>query len=97
MPSTPPEGEPVPPDGALPAGAAEGAGRRAFGVYLHVPFCVTRCGYCDFNTYTPSELAGDGARIDPRRYAASAVGELDLAAGVIRAAGLPDHSTGSHV
>ena len=27
------------------------------GIYIHVPFCVTRCGYCDFNTYTPSELA----------------------------------------
>lgn len=27
----------------------------AFGVYVHVPFCSTRCGYCDFNTYTPSE------------------------------------------
>lgn len=29
---------------------------RPFGIYVHVPFCVTRCGYCDFNTYTPAEL-----------------------------------------
>ncbi|WIM67100.1 radical SAM family heme chaperone HemW [Corynebacterium breve] len=28
----------------------------AFGVYIHVPFCATRCGYCDFNTYTPTEV-----------------------------------------
>ena len=25
---------------------------------MHVPFCATRCGYCDFNTYTPAELGG---------------------------------------
>ena len=24
--------------------------------YVHIPYCVKRCGYCDFNTYTPSEL-----------------------------------------
>jgi putative oxygen-independent coproporphyrinogen III oxidase len=33
-------------------------GGRPFGVYVHVPFCATRCGYCDFNTYTPAELGG---------------------------------------
>ncbi|MFG1932298.1 radical SAM family heme chaperone HemW [Mycobacterium sp. NPDC048908] len=31
---------------------------RPFGIYIHVPFCATRCGYCDFNTYTPTELGG---------------------------------------
>lgn len=29
-----------------------------FGIYLHVPFCTSRCGYCDFNTYTAAELGG---------------------------------------
>ncbi|MBJ7340903.1 radical SAM family heme chaperone HemW [Mycolicibacterium sp.] len=31
---------------------------RPFGIYVHVPFCATRCGYCDFNTYTAAELGG---------------------------------------
>src|SRR5690349_3570027 len=48
----------------------------AFGIYIHVPFCATRCGYCDFNTYTPGELGGansDGWLAAVRR-------ELQLAA-----------------
>lgn len=28
--------------------------------YVHIPYCVKRCGYCDFNTYTPSELRAGG-------------------------------------
>lgn len=31
---------------------------RDFGVYVHVPFCAVRCGYCDFNTYAPGETGG---------------------------------------
>lgn len=47
-----PDGEPVPADGSLPNSALSGLGARPFGIYVHVPFCRTRCGYCDFNTYT---------------------------------------------
>ena len=49
---------------------------RQFGVYVHVPFCATRCGYCDFNTYTPGEP--DGA--SPDGWLAALRVELGLAA-----------------
>ena len=31
-------------------------------LYVHVPFCASRCGYCDFNTYTAEELGGSVRR-----------------------------------
>lgn len=51
-----PAGEAAPSDGRLPGAATALLGSRPFGVYVHVPFCSTRCGYCDFNTYTAAEL-----------------------------------------
>jgi oxygen-independent coproporphyrinogen-3 oxidase len=60
MPGTLPDGEPVPDDGSLPGDVTQGFSDTQFGVYVHVPFCRTRCGYCDFNTYTATEL-GSGA------------------------------------
>ena len=53
-----PEGETVPPSGQLPESAAQGATERTLSAYLHIPFCSHRCGYCDFNTYTATELRG---------------------------------------
>jgi len=47
----------------------------AFGVYVHVPFCSVRCGYCDFNTYTADEL-GEGAT--RASYADTAISEIQL-------------------
>jgi putative oxygen-independent coproporphyrinogen III oxidase len=79
----PPDGEPVPAGGALPPGARDGARPRPFGIYVHVPFCVTRCGYCDFNTYTAAELGPGASR---ESYAGLAIEEIRLARKVLGAA-----------
>ncbi len=93
MPSTLPPGEPAPPDGALPAAALRGLDARGLSIYVHVPFCATRCGYCDFNTYTVRELASTPGAV-PQTYAATMRSELDLAARVLRRGGqLPQVST----
>jgi oxygen-independent coproporphyrinogen-3 oxidase len=80
VPSALPEGEDVPRDGALPDASLAGLGARPFGVYVHVPFCATRCGYCDFNTYTATKLGGGASQA---AYAATAVEELRLARRVL--------------
>ena len=83
MPGTLPEGEPVPAAGTLPAGARAGIGERPFGLYVHVPFCATRCGYCDFNTYTAAELGTGPATVSPASYADLAIAELRFARQVL--------------
>jgi oxygen-independent coproporphyrinogen-3 oxidase len=81
MPSTPPDGEPVPVDGSLPdAALAELGPDSTLGLYVHVPFCASRCGYCDFNTYTSTELGGDGSRDS---YVDTVLTELGLATRVL--------------
>jgi len=62
---------------------------RDFGVYIHVPFCSVRCGYCDFNTYAPGELGG----ATPAGYVDAALREMELA----RAAMGPDARAASTV
>ncbi|WP_426995861.1 radical SAM family heme chaperone HemW [Pseudarthrobacter sp. N5] len=86
MPSVLPLGDPAPSDGVLPAQAADGAADRSFGLYVHIPFCAVRCGYCDFNTYTATELGG-GASQDA--YASTAIAEVGLAAHALKGSGLP--------
>ncbi|MDJ0378037.1 radical SAM family heme chaperone HemW [Cryobacterium sp. PH31-L1] len=81
-----PVGEPAPDDGLLPASAAVNATRRDFGVYLHVPFCRVRCGYCDFNTYTATELRG----VKQSDYASQAVLEVQAAGRILTESGVPD-------
>lgn len=70
-----PDGATPPLDGSLPATALASLPEQKFGLYLHVPFCAKRCGYCDFNTYTATELAGFG----PADWPAAILAELELA------------------
>ncbi|SDW50302.1 oxygen-independent coproporphyrinogen-3 oxidase [Arthrobacter sp. yr096] len=86
MPSVLPLGDPAPADGVLPPQVLAGVEHRKFGLYVHIPFCAVRCGYCDFNTYTATELGG-GASQDA--YASTAISELDFAAVALDASGLP--------
>ncbi|HVK36184.1 MAG TPA: radical SAM family heme chaperone HemW [Microlunatus sp.] len=90
MPSALPPGDPAPVDGSLPAASVSAVGHRPLGIYLHVPFCRTRCGYCDFNTYTPTELrvATDLAETGDA-YVAAALTEIDLAGRVLGATAPP--------
>ncbi len=77
-----PPGDPVPDDGSLPGEALAGSAERPLSLYVHVPFCRARCGYCDFNTYTASELGADpGASRDS--YTAALHAEVALARRVL--------------
>ena len=49
---------------------------RTLGAYVHVPFCSSRCGYCDFNTYTASELQRDGTTVSAATYAQRVIAEV---------------------
>ena len=91
MPGAPPDGEPVPAAGTLPDSALAGLGERPFGIYVHVPFCTTRCGYCDFNTYTAAELGGSAgaAAVSLDGYPDLAIAEIRFARTVLGRAEVP--------
>ena len=76
-----PLGDPAPADGRLPADLTVDRS-TPFSAYLHVPFCRVRCGYCDFNTYTSTELRG--ARQD--EYADTLIREIGIARAVLESA-----------
>jgi len=92
VPSALPLADPAPDDGMLPPSVIDGAEHRDLGVYLHVPFCRVRCGYCDFNTYTADEIRG----VKQSDFADQAIAEVALA-GELRISALssPDNNLGA--
>ena len=79
-----PSGQTPPIDGSLPASAGRGTAARGLSLYLHVPYCRVRCGYCDFNTYTAEDLGPGASRDD---YRSNLARELDLSTRVLSEAG----------
>lgn len=75
-----PKGVAAPADGELPDAALATLAERPLGLYLHVPYCASICGYCDFNTYvaTPADSGPRGhvdALLDELRFARAVLGE----------------------
>lgn len=89
MPSTLPLGDPVPADGSFPEAiraALPGRIQKPLGLYVHIPFCSVRCGYCDFNTYTAEDLGPGASRAS---YPDTLITELEFSRRVLDEAGAP--------
>ena len=79
-----PDGELAPRSGLLPASAADGLSQRTLHAYLHIPFCRVRCGYCDYNTYTSTELRG----VTQNSFLGNLLGEIRFSKDVLNNSGL---------
>lgn len=77
-----PRGEVAPRDGSIPS---VGLPDTSFGVYLHIPFCTVRCGYCDFNTYTAAESRG----VTRESFVDNLISEIELAERILANNGTP--------
>jgi oxygen-independent coproporphyrinogen-3 oxidase len=74
-----PEGDQAPENGMLTKSEIAGSDSRTFHAYVHIPFCKDICGYCDFNTYTATQLGS----LKQSDYAASLISEINLSAKVL--------------
>ena len=75
-----PLGDKPPENGLFSTSEIIGSGSRSFHAYVHIPFCTVKCGYCDFNTYTSSELG----TLKQSDFAAILIGEVALSASILR-------------
>jgi putative oxygen-independent coproporphyrinogen III oxidase len=62
---------------------------NALSFYIHIPYCVKRCGYCDFNTYTPQELNTPNLALITTPFIEAELLELELAKKSVGALDVP--------
>ncbi len=74
-----PLGDKPPANGLFSASEISGSESRSFHAYVHIPFCTVKCGYCDFNTYTSSELG----TLKQSDFAATLIQEITLSAKIL--------------
>jgi len=84
-----PKGETAPSDGLIPW--VFDSSKNSFHAYVHIPYCLSRCGYCDFNTYTATEL-GDTSQSD---YFQLVMKEIDFAKVALDKSGVPSRKLSS--
>ncbi len=75
-----PLGDKPPENGLFSTSEIAGSDSRSFHAYVHIPFCTVKCGYCDFNTYTSSELGN----LKQSDFAATLIGEIILSAKILQ-------------
>jgi oxygen-independent coproporphyrinogen-3 oxidase len=80
-----PLGDPAPLNGLLPEQAARGSEAKTLHAYVHVPFCQVICGYCDFNTYTATDLEG----ASQSTFADTLISEIRFSQTALDISGLP--------
>jgi putative oxygen-independent coproporphyrinogen III oxidase len=80
-----PLGDKAPAHGLIQRAELVGSENRSFHAYVHIPFCTVRCGYCDFNTYTATELGS----LKQSDYAKSLISEIAFSAEVLERSGAP--------
>ena len=79
-----PDGDEAPANGLLSKTEIQGHESRTFHAYVHIPFCKDICGYCDFNTYTATQLG----TLKQSDYARSLISEIEFSAEVLKLSGV---------
>ena len=80
-----PIGDKPPEDGKFTEAELSGSQSRTFHAYVHIPFCTVRCGYCDFNTYTATELG----TVKQSDFANTLIQEISLSARILQESNAP--------